>query len=175
MPNKQDDPCHDKPVMARVFYLRGVKMWSLLNKGKYLILVAVAVSFIASAVAFLWGAVKIVFIVSGLISSYGKDPLAAISLIELMDTFLIATALLIFAIGMYELFIEDIELPSWLVIHNLHDLKSKLGSVIILVMAVTFLKHVVEWRDAMSTFYFGIGIAVVSASLIAFSYFGDKD
>ncbi|OGW73101.1 MAG: hypothetical protein A3J81_06800, partial [Nitrospirae bacterium RIFOXYB2_FULL_43_5] len=116
-------------------------MEKLLEKSKYLILIAVAASFAASAVAFLWGGFKVIFILINLIKTYGKDLSAAVALIELMDTFLIATALLVFSVGMYELFIGSISLPDWLVIHNLYDLKTKLGSVIILVMAVTFLKH----------------------------------
>jgi len=150
-------------------------MEKLLEKSKYLILVAVAASFLASAIAFLWGGFKVVFILINLIKTYGKDLSAAIALIELMDTFLIAIALLVFSVGVYELFIADLPLPEWLVIHNLHDLKAKLGSVVILVMAVTFLKHLVEWRDPQGTYYFGISIAVVSAALIAFSHFGKKD
>ena len=70
-----------------------------------------------------------------LFESGGKDPLGAIKFIELMDAFLIATALLIFAIGLYELFIEDIAMPEWLEVHSLHDLKAKLASVIVLVLA----------------------------------------
>ncbi len=150
-------------------------MEKLLGKSRKLILIAVISTLIASVVAFLWGALKTATIIMNLIISYGKDPLAGIALIELMDTFLIATALFIFSLGMYELFIKDINLPEWLVIHNLHDLKAKLGSVIILVMAVTFLKHLVEWKDPQGTFFYGIAIAIVSASLIAFSHFGGKD
>ncbi len=150
-------------------------MEKLLERSKYLILIAVASLFVASAVAFLWGGLKVVFIVINLIKTYGKDSSGAIALIEIMDIFLIATALLVFSVGIYELFIGDIELPEWLVIRNLHDLKAKLGSGIILFMAVTFLKHLVEWRDPQGTFYFGIAVAVVSASLIAFSHFGGKD
>ena len=150
-------------------------MEKLLEKSKYLILIAVASLFVASAVAFLWGGLKVIFIVINLIKTYGKDLSGAIALIEIMDIFLIATALLVFSVGIYELFIGDLSLPEWLVIRNLHDLKSKLGSVIILVMAVTFLKHLVEWRDPQGTYYFGIAVAVVSASLIAFSHFGGKD
>ena len=71
-----------------------------------------------------------------------------------MDIFLIATVLFIFAMGMYELFIEKINLPEWLIINNLHDLKAKLSSVIILVMGITFLKHLVEWTDPQGTLYF---------------------
>lgn len=150
-------------------------MEKLLEKSRYLILIAIASSILASVAAFLWGATKTIAIILSLITSYGKDPLATIALIELMDTFLIATALFIFAVGMYELFIKDISLPEWLVIHNLHDLKAKLSSVIILVMAVTFLKHLVEWGDPQGTLFFGVAVAMVSAALIAFSHFGGKD
>jgi uncharacterized membrane protein YqhA len=92
-----------------------------------------------------------------------------------MDIFLLATVLFIFAMGMYELFIESIELPEWLIINNLHDLKVKLSSVIILIIGITFLKHIVEWTDPEGTLFFGIAVAVVSASLIAFGYYGGKD
>ena len=147
----------------------------ILENSKNLIIIAVVFSLLASVAAFLWGGIKTLTVIWNIIKTFGKDPLSAIALIEIMDIFLIATALLIFAVGMYELFIRDIDIPGWLTIKNLHDLKAKLGSVIILVMTVTFLKHLVEWRDPQGTFYFGIAVAVVSASLIAFSHFGGKD
>ena len=109
-------------------------MKKLIEKSKYLVLIAVASSLTASAIAFLWGLLKTLTVIVNLVVSHGKDPLAAINLIELMDIFLIATVLYIFAIGMYELFIDNISLPEWLIIRNLHDLKVKLSSVIVLVM-----------------------------------------
>lgn len=150
-------------------------MNELLRKSKFLILIAVFSSLLASGIAFIWGAVKTITILATLVMTFGKDPLIGISLIELMDTFLIATVLLIFAVGIYELFIDDLELPAWLEIRNLHDLKVKLGSVVILIMAITFLKHFVEWRDPQGTYYFGLGAALVSASIIAFIHFGGKE
>jgi uncharacterized membrane protein YqhA len=66
-------------------------------------------------------------------------------------------------------------LPEWLIIRNLHDLKVKLSSVIVLVMGIIFLEHLVEWKDPQGTLFFGTAVAVVSASLIAFGYFGGKD
>lgn len=150
-------------------------MVRFLERSKSLVLIAVVFSLLASVAAFLLGSVKTVYTISALVASYGKDPLAAIALIELMDTFLIATALFIFSVGLYELFIGDLDLPDWLEIHNLHDLKAKLGSVVVLVMAVTFLKHLVEWKDPLGTMYFAIAVGVVAASLIAFSHFGGKD
>ena len=150
-------------------------MKRLIEKSKNLFLIAVASSLLASAAGFVWGLIKTLIVIMEFILSYGKDPFGAIALIEVMDIFLLATVLFIFAMGMYELFIESIELPEWLIINNLHDLKVKLSSVIILIMGITFLKHLVEWTDPQGTLFFGIAVAVVSASLIAFGYYGGKD
>ena len=150
-------------------------MKTLLEKSTYLVLIAVVFSLAASVAAFLWGAVKTVTVIIHLAANYDKSATAGIELIALMDTFLIATALLMFSVSMYELFIQDLVLPTWLEVRNLHDLKAKLSSVIILVMAVAFLEHLVEWKNPQDTLYFGLAVAVVSASLIAFSRFGEKD
>ncbi|MBI4286757.1 MAG: YqhA family protein [Chloroflexi bacterium] len=149
-----------------------MKKW--VEKSKYLILIAVVSSLVASTVAFLWGAVKTVKVLVGIVTAFGADPTATVALVELMDTFLIATVLFIFGIGMYELFIGRISLPEWLIIRNLHDLKVKLSSVIILVMGIVFLEHLVEWSNPQGTLFFGIAMAIVSAALIAFGYFGGK-
>jgi uncharacterized membrane protein YqhA len=147
----------------------------LLERSRYLVVIAVLACLVAALAAFGWGAFKAWHAVASLIQSGGKDPLGAIKFIELMDTFLIATALLIFAIGLHELFIEDVALPGWLTIRSLHDLKAKLASVIVLVLAVNFLSHLVEWRDGRETLEFGLAVAVVGATLIAFGHIGEKD
>lgn len=146
-----------------------------IEKSKSLILIAVASSLIASAAAFVYGMIKTFVVILNFVISYGRDPLGVIALLELMDIFLIATVLFIFAMGMFELFIDAISLPEWLIIRNLHDLKTKLSSVITLVMGIIFLEHLVEWKDPIGTLFFGISVAIVSIVLIAFNYFGQKE
>ncbi len=151
-------------------------MNALLSKSRYLVLIAVISLLISALAAFLWGAYKTFEILAHAAGSFGEDDHAiGVELISLMDTFMIATALYIFAVGLYELFVAELDLPEWLTIHNLHDLKGKLSGVIILVMAVNFLERLVHWKDAPSTLMFGVAIAVVTASLIAFGHFGGKD
>ncbi len=152
-------------------------MKAFLEKSRFLALIPVIVSLAASAAAFIWGGYRTFEVIAHMVSTAGtpESHHAIIELIPLMDTFLIATALLIFALGMYELFIGKLDFPEWLVIHSLHDLKSKLGSVIILVMAVAFLENLVHWKDGLETLMFAAAIALVSAVLIAFSYFMGKD
>lgn len=151
-------------------------MKSLLSNSRYLILIAVLASLITSVMAFIWGSYRTFTVISHLVAAIGGESHGiGVELIAIMDTFLIATALYIFAVGLYELFIADLQLPEWLVVHNLHDLKAKLSGVIILVMSVTFLEHLVHWEDAAGTLMFGGAIAIITGALIAFGHFGGKD
>jgi uncharacterized membrane protein YqhA len=150
-------------------------MGKLLEKSRYLGLIGIISLLLASAVAFVWGAVKTVFAILSIFTSYGKDPYISVSLIELVDSFLIATALFVFAVSMYEMFISKIALPEWMLANDLSELKEKLGGVIILVMVVTFLEHLVEWNEPYESFLFAVAVALVSAALIALGRFGSKE
>jgi uncharacterized membrane protein YqhA len=146
-----------------------------LEKTKFISYLGIFSLLLASIAAYGWGAVKTYQTIQLIISSYGQDKFIAISLIELVDSFLIATALYIFSVSMYELFIDKLNLPAWMLAHNLHELKGKLGGVIILVMVVKFLEHLVEWKSSYDSFNFAIAVAVVSAALIALNRFGGDD
>jgi uncharacterized protein (TIGR00645 family) len=150
-------------------------MGKLIESSRYLTIIGVLALLLSSLGAFGWGAVKAIKALVIIISSYGQNPDIVIALVEVVDSLLVATILLIFAANMYELFIADLNLPDWITAHNLHELKTKLSSVIVLVMAVKFLEHLVEWKDPYNTLLFGLAIAVVSAILIAFTYFGGRD
>jgi len=96
-----------------------------------------------------------------------------------MDAFLVGATFLIAAFGFYELFIcknnqesRRYWLPSWLKMHDLEDLKARVVSMLILVAAITFVDVAVETHDERSTFYMGIGIAVVIVALTAFLRWG---
>jgi len=147
----------------------------ILEKSKYLALVGVIALLLATVAAFAWGTLKTVDTVSLVISSLGRDKAITVELIEIVDSFLIATALLIFTVSLYELFIGKLDLPEWMLAHDLHELKTKLSSMVVLVMAVKFLEKLLDVKDAASLLQIGTATALVSAVLIAFGYFGKKD
>ena len=146
----------------------------ILEGSRYLVLVGVLSSLAASLVTFLWGLWKTGVVILTLVQTGGQDPLAAVRLIELMDKFLIAVGLYIFAVGLFELFIGELDLPDWLEIHDLHDIKSRLSHILLLVMAVTFLEHLLEWKDPLGTLQFALGISLVMGALIAFNRLTEK-
>ena len=96
-----------------------------------------------------------------------------------IDGFLLATILLIFALGLYELFISDIDeakesgrSSKVLVINSLDDLKAKLAKVILMILVVTFFEVSLSMTfvGALDLVYFALGILMVSLAL----YFGSK-
>jgi uncharacterized membrane protein YqhA len=148
---------------------------NLIEKMRYLSLIGIISLLLASVAASGWGAMKTAKVVMTIVTTYGQGASIADDLIELVDAFLIAVALFIFAASLYELFIGKLNLPDWMLAHNLYELKSKLSGVIVLVMAVKFLEQVIVWQNAYETLLFGLAIGIVSAVLIALSYFNPKD
>ncbi len=150
-------------------------MKTILEKSRYLAIVGVIALLVASVAAFAWGTIKTVNVVWLLIESMGKDAAIIVEFIEVVDSFLVATALLIFTVSLYELFIGNLDVPEWMPAHNLYELKTKLSSMIVLVMGVKFLQKLLEAKDTTDLLKLALSVAVVSAVLIAFGYFGKKD
>ncbi len=150
-------------------------MERFIEKTRYIAFIGIISLLLASIVAFIWGGVKTIYVIYEIITSYGQEPYITISLIEVIDSILISVTLFIFASSLYQLFIGKLNLPTWMLADNIYDLKAKLGSMIILVMAVKFLEHLVEWKDPSGTLFFGIAVALVSCTLVAFSYMSKKE
>jgi uncharacterized membrane protein YqhA len=98
-----------------------------------------------------------------------------------IDLFLIGATLVIAAYGLYELFIAKItpgetrwQLPRWLEMKDLNDLKARVMSMIILVAAVSFVDVVVDFGAGLQTLYLGAGVALVIGALTAFLRFGSE-
>jgi uncharacterized membrane protein YqhA len=148
-------------------------MKALLNHARYMVIVAVAGSLLASLALIVYGGIEAVVLVldavrAATVSAKGAKMLA-LSFIEVVDLFLLGTVFLIIALGLYELFISnELRLPGWLVIRTLDDLKNKLVGVVIVVLAVLFLGHVVTWDGERDLLGFGTAIALVIAALTWF-------
>lgn len=147
-------------------------MRRFISASRYLIIVPSIGSFIAATVLIAFGSIEIAQLIGESVT-HGVDgkgiKVLALHFIEVVDLFLLATVLYIIALGLYELFVDDsLELPSWLEIHNLDDLKNKLTGVVILVMGVLFLGQVVTWDGKRDLLPYGAAIALVIAALTYF-------
>jgi uncharacterized membrane protein YqhA len=147
-------------------------MARMLENSRYMALLGTFALLVSALVGFVWGAIETARGVFLLATTIGTSPEMAVVLIETVDIILISTGLLFFAVSLYELFIGDLNLPQWMVVRDLNALKSKLSSIIILVMAAKFLEKLATTSDYIGVLYMGLGVAAVSLSLIAFNYLG---
>lgn len=100
-------------------------------------------------------------------------------IISAVDDFLLGTVLLIFGLGLYELFISKIDIAhgdekanNILTINNLDDLKDRLAKVVLMILVVAFFKNVlhVTFDNPLNILYMGAGILMVSLA----TYFTHK-
>ncbi len=146
----------------------------ILSNGRYMVIIGVIGAFLAAISLFVYGGILTVqqiieTIQAGHVSSKGSKSLM-LSFVEIADIFLLGTVMYIISTGLYELFIDDnIELPGWLEIHTLDDLKQKLVGVIVVVMGVVFLGNVIKWHGETEIIYYGAAIAFMVAALTYFT------
>lgn len=154
--------------------------------SRYIVLLAVFSSLAGMILLFVLSAMDMVNLIKMFIDitffgavDHDFHVTAVSHIITAVDDFLLAIVLLIFALGMYELFISDIHVArkednasKVLMITSLDDLKDRLGKVILMILIVAFFKNVlhVEFDDPLNILYMGAGILCVALA----SYFSHK-
>jgi uncharacterized membrane protein YqhA len=132
--------------------------------SRYLAVLAVIGSFVASATIQVYGLVRVVvnaydaFIGRDYSDQAAKEVL--VDAVSTIDLFLVGTILFVFSIGFYQLFIDDVpHLPRAMQVATFGELKSRLVSVVIVALLVAFLGEVVEW-DGSNTAILAYGLAI---------------
>ncbi|WP_345985177.1 YqhA family protein [Sulfurimonas sp. HSL-1656] len=105
------------------------------------------------------------------------------NIIGAIDLYLIAIVLLIFSLGVYELFVSKIDAAedgdgkssSVLQIHSLDQLKDKIAKVIVMVLVVNFFQRVLhtQFNGALEMLYFSGSILLLALALY-FLHKGDQ-
>jgi uncharacterized membrane protein YqhA len=155
---------------------------TVLFNCRFLVLLAVLGSMLAAIMIFLKGAVELVQAANAFIPSMSQfhlthedDKQVLLSIMPAIDYFLFATVLLIFSMGLYELFISEIDpvsrrdktRPNWLNVRSLDDLKSHMGKVIMMILIVNFFQQAfnITYSAPSDLLYLGGGILLVACSL----------
>ena len=93
-----------------------------------------------------------------------------------IDAILLGTVLLVIGYGLYELFIdEDLQVPLWLQVQDLDDLKSKLIGVVVAIISVIFVGIFVDTNRAEDVISYGVGAGAILTGLAFFAFATRKD
>lgn len=157
---------------------------SLLWNSRLIVLVAVVASLVVSCAMFFVATIDVIGLVShlGAYADFNLSQEARIALrastvthvVEVVDGYLLAAIMLIFALGLYELFVSRIEAAEGsefasrlLLIRSMDDLKSRLAKVVLLILVVKFFEYAlqIQIESAVELLYLAFGTLLVSAAL----------
>lgn len=138
---------------------------------RYLAIVPIVGLAVAAAVMFLFGGFGLFMFVLRSISEiqagHPTEILPIFELLEFVHQFLIGTVLYITAMGLYQLFIQDVPLPMWMKTESSEDLETNLVGVTVVVLAIEFLGAVFSGNQP-NLLEYGAGIALPIAALGVF-------
>lgn len=135
----------------------------VLERARYLVVVACLGLLAGSAATFAWGVHGVYEYVRALLD--GDDNLALVRVLSTIDVFLLATVLLVITVGLWELFVSDLDVPDWLEISSLDDLKKKLADVIVLVVAIKALEKFTTAKKPADALQYCLAAALIVVSL----------
>ena len=157
---------------------------AMIWNSRFVVIVAVLASLITAFAMFYMASVDAYYIVTHLVDYISPDLIGearkdfraetVTHVVEVIDGYLLATVLLIFSLGLYELFISKIEqaeesetASSVLAIHSLDDLKTRLGRVIIMILIVNFFEHAISMdvNGPLELLALAGGIALIGLTL----------
>lgn len=157
----------------------------LLFYSRYLTIFAVIGSLLSAFVLFIRGSVVVIRGIVDFVNSIDLDfqgdyEKLIEAFVSSVDIYLFAMVLVIFGMGIYELFINKIDpvekkvdsRPSWLQISSIDELKSSLGKVILMVLIVSFFKHSldIEYKSSVDLLFLALGILLLASSLFIANY-----
>ncbi|MBA3024646.1 MAG: YqhA family protein [Gammaproteobacteria bacterium] len=156
----------------------------VLWNSRFVVLTAVIGSLLAGFAIFYMATVDVIYLFQHALhyadSSLSEEARKALHdstvshIVEVVDGYLLATVMLIFSLGLYELFISDIDqahgskaASKIMVINSLDDLKSKLAKVILMILIVTLFEEAITMHIAtpLDLVYLGASIALVALAL----------
>lgn len=153
-------------------------LWS----SRFIVILAVIFGLIGAVVLFIVASFDVFATAKYVITTYinnahpqnfHEDVVGGI--IGAVDLYLIGVVMLLFAFGLYELFISEIDAAKdvsgkenkILAIHSLDQLKDKISKVIVMVLVVGFFQKVghTQYTGALDMLYFALSITAVAVGL----------
>ncbi len=143
---------------------------------RFAVVVPALASIVGALLLMAQGSIAMVNVAIDAVSSSSSLKDSIVNVLTAVDAILLGTVLLVIGYGLYELFIDaDIEVPAWLRVRNLDDLKSKLIGVVVAIIAVVFVGVFVDSNRASDVISYGVGAGALVVGLAIFAYATRKD
>jgi uncharacterized membrane protein YqhA len=146
-------------------------MRKILGATRYAVIVPSIASMIGALLLMAQGSIQMLVIVfrAAFEQTALKDTI--VDVLTAVDAILLGTVLLVIGYGLYELFVDThIQVPTWLQINDLDDLKSKLIGVVVAIISVIFVGVFVDSNRAGDVIAYGVGAGALVTGLAIFAW-----
>jgi len=146
-------------------------MRRILGVTRYAVIVPAIAAILGALLLMVQGSIAMVVAIFNSVTSrtYLKDTI--VEVLTAVDAILLGTVLLVIGYGLYELFVDsNIDVPQWLQVRDLDDLKSKLIGVVVAIIAVIFVGVFVDSNRASDVVAYGVGAGALVTGLAIFAY-----
>lgn len=146
-------------------------MRRILGVTRYAVIAPALAAILGALLLMVQGSIAMVVAIIGSVTggTYLKDTI--VEVLTAVDAILLGTVLLVIGYGLYELFVDsNIEVPEWLQVRDLDDLKSKLIGVVVAIIAVIFVGVFVDANRASDVVAYGVGAGALVTGLAVFAF-----
>lgn len=163
----QDANGHDTPI-AR-----------MIGRSRHIVAVAVAAVLLAAFSLFLLGAWTAIVIVWSAWQEAAGGEVGTTELVvrflEIVTVMLKAVFFYLIGVGLYSLFIAPLNVTVALGIETLNDLETKIISVVIVIMAVTFLERFIQPGEPVEVLQQAGALGIAVTALVLFKFFTTRE
>ena len=146
-------------------------MRQILGLTRYAVVVPAIASIIGALLLMAQGSISMILVVIDAIFYQSSLKDTIVDVLTAVDAILLGTVLLVIGYGLYELFVDTrIQVPLWLQVRDLDDLKSKLIGVVVAIIAVVFVGVFVDSNRAADVVSYGLGAGALVTGLAIFAY-----
>lgn len=146
-------------------------MRRILGATRFVVVVPALAAILGAVLLMVQGSVAMVRAIIDSVMGADELKTTTVDVLTAVDTILLGTVLLVIGYGLYELFVDaDIDVPAWLQVRDLDDLKSKLIGVVVAIVAVVFVGVIVDGDRAADILSYGVGAGALVAGLALFAF-----
>ena len=145
-------------------------MRKIVGLTRYTVFIPAIAAMIGALLLMAQGSIAIIVAVINSLRQFTPLKDVIVEVLTAVDGILLGTVLLVIGYGLYELFVDTkIEVPTWLEIKDLDDLKSKLIGVVVAIIAVVFVGVMVDSTRASDVVSYGVGAGALVLVLAVFA------
>lgn len=146
-------------------------MKRILGLTRYAVVVPALASILGALLLMAQGSIEMIAVVIDTFINSASLKETIVEVLTAVDAILLGTVLLVIGYGLFELFIDpDLDVPLWLRVNDLDDLKSKLIGVVVAIIAVVFVGVFVDSNRAADVISYGVGAGALVAGLAIFAF-----